>query len=72
MTNSILLTIILVWLLADLYLSGGLIVALSEKAYNRNCTVFGAILVGLIWPLWVVVIFFRVIGRIWRALRYRY
>ena len=70
-TNTILFWV-LIWILADFYLSGGLITALAEKAYNPKCTVFGAIVAGLIWPVWLVVLVFRVVGRVWRLLKYRY
>ena len=70
MANTILFWVLIV-ILADFYLSGGLIVALSEKAYNPNCTVFGAILAGLFWPVWIVILVFRIVGRIWSLLRYR-
>ena len=70
MTSTILFWVLIV-ILADFYLSGGLIVALSEKVYNPNCTVFGAILAGLFWPIWIVILVFRIVGRIWRLLRYR-
>ena len=63
---------VLIWVLADFYLSAGIITALCEKAYNGRCTVFGAILAGLFWPVWVVILVFRMVGRVWSILKRRY